>query len=380
MSTVAETNVSKPGRLKWIIVACLVVVGAVCAGLYFKEDAGAKAHMELIAKTRPKLLKYIEKHPFPSPPSDDHLPVPSTLPEVLKEPMKRSLKWLFANPVPMDRTEGILELSEEVLMTYQLYLKSEGEAREFMKSYVTASIAILLKNYDLMGGNSRAINDPFTHSNMLYIMKDIGYNKKETHDWKLLANKDMLNNPDTYTGQHKVPTMCALYDMGLLRKGNLKQNWRQSVVHYELESRWLTDMLMKGDNINTHAVIDALYTLTHEIIPMTNAGAHPMPFADDDEVEFIRDLMSASMEWLFTMKDRQVTDILSEIVVCANALGASSVPKHKEVMDRAYSYLMQRCDDEGTFGEDDRMRDLGRMSSLTRHGVYTGLWAMSSSV
>jgi len=211
-------------------------------------------------------------------------------------------------------------------------------------------------------------------------MKTIGYKKKHDHEPMMLAHKTMLNNPDTYEGRYKVPTMCALYDMGILKKGNLKKNWKTSVVRYELESQWLTTLLAGDVNkINVNEVMEALYTLTHEIIPMTNSGAHAMLFAKKDEVAAMQALMSAGITYLFTLNTRTVSDIMSELVVCANALGSSAVPQHNAVLEKAYQYLADRCDDEGTYGEDDRMKDLGRIQSVVRHAVYTGLWAMTSA-
>lgn len=385
----AEDKKTQAGKGKsWMLYGAIVVVLLAVAGYWWQSNANqpspeAKAYIDLLDRTRPKLLKFIQKNPLPKP-TEEQLPMPDDLPEILKEPMRNSLKWFFENPVPIEDTKmsSILELSEEILLTYQMYRKSSGKAREFMREYVFASIAIIAENYDLLGANSQAINDPFTFSSILTIANAMGYPDDE-FDPIFIARSQMLSNRDTYEGPFRAALLWALYDLGLVKKSGIRKYWKQSISHYELQSHWLSNKL-NGDNVDEAEVINAFYAITHEILPFTGLGKHDIPLIKKEQTNVLQQLMVDAIAYLLTI-DRKSTDIMCELVVCANALHAGENEKHNQVLLDSYIYLANKekesesISGKGTFGIDTRMEEMNRMTAMIRHPVYTGLWAMLSA-
>lgn len=381
-----EVKQNEGNLRRWLVGGAILVVLIAAGAFWFTQDGTSpeeKAYRELVERTRPKLLKFIKKHPLPKPSSEEEYPMPDDLPDVLATPMRNSLQWFFDNPVPMaDGMSSVLELSEEVLLTYQMFRKSSGKAREFMKEYVFATIRILAENFELLGANAQAISDPFTFSSLLTIAHDIGF-PADDFDPIFIARKNMLSNRETYEGPMRAALLWALYDLNLVKKSGIRQYWKRSITYYELQEHWLSTQL-KADVVDEAAVINAFYSLTHEILPFTGLGKHDIPLVRAGQTEQLQQLMVDSIAYLLTI-NRKSTDIMCELIVCAHYLHARQNPVHATVLNQAYKYLVDKERDsesvsgKGTFGIDERMEEMGRMTALVRHPVYTGLWAMLSA-
>lgn len=280
--------------------------------------------------------------------------------------INNGIQWILDNPTSFEVSNGgFIEMGEEINLFYILYLNSDNvEKKAFYEDKIIETVDKLNSNWFFHMQRASEIT-PYLLTTK--IAERVGYDTTKFH--KFIQEEIISLNDQSRPITYVLLDEALLYDLGYASKESLEKIKEQAVIATLIKNPELNPLNQK--DIPDNLMENFFYDVIHEVFAASSLGEHdPKWLLSEEEVEFVEDVVEEG--FLRYLSGKEV-DLLGELVVCAKIMGHVDFPE----FEKAIEIIVDAQEEDGSFGEVQRMKNLGR-KSFYRHGVLVSVWALAS--
>ena len=282
----------------------------------------------------------------------------------------KAMAWLYAHPASVAENE-LMEVVEEIMFYYALDSISgnsdmhESYRREIGKRHQ----AILDFNKENLDRRLHLQGDwaALTYPPLAHIITNVGL---DAGPYRTIID-DVISHkryPDPSRNAMQLWIAVYLERLGYTPVQPAISLLNNSSLQRDPETRELLVFFLDKDasGENPPATIQLIYNITHEIIALTDFGAHQPPAVMTAQLDHYASLIDAAIGWAM---HESAIDVLAELIFCVRLLGLGDLPSLPGALD----LIVNSQQDDGSFGITNPDRPNGK-----RHGVLTCILALKS--
>jgi hypothetical protein len=290
--------------------------------------------------------------------------------QAVDDAIARAMEWLGAHPASIADDE-LMEVVEEIMFYYALNTIAEGDSMHeaYRGEIARRHEAIVSFDDDNPERQVHLQQDwaSLTYPPLAYIVARMGL---DTDSYRVIIDDLVSHQRHLHQPMNAMQLWIAVYleRLGYTPVPSASFLLNNSSLQQDPQTHSLLDYFNDepASSENPQATIQLVYSITHEIIALTDFGAARLPPVMAAQLDHYALLIDKAIAWAMR---QSAIDVLAELIFCAHLLDLGKLPSVPAALD----LIIKSQQADGSFGITNPNRPNGR-----RHGVLTCLLALTT--